>query len=995
MDITWGDTGVTVELIGAMLFFILTVFALIFSLTKSSHVDIESFPNRGRFFTGLVLWTVSSILAVFMSFPGYAAWFLPLVYPILKISFAVTFLVGFFMVLTTVNAFPIHMDLFRKEIDGRSDRIALLENIRRIASQPYPITELFTLTLKEISSFLVLKKGAVFLVNPSRREMYLVAQIGLSQDEISRLERFAIGQDIISRSASEQMPFISGDLAASDSATRRLILAGRDITMSAAAMPLSSRDRSLGAMLVLSDKPYRFEKQERMILSSAAEAVAAEVESNRLIRENQKISSQLEAASQRLEQLIGDIKHLAGERESQNILNQACKAIVDRYGTSSARIVRLNRGELLEFSKFELQPNLSESSESYRIAVIDAIRRKKMVVLNQEAKNQDGSIFVNRSTLLCPFVLWSHEDFALLIEAPGNSLNITDAFLREIDVWVNIITVTLNMSGLKEADSLGQSAVKSLLHILQIAHDSPTTLIYQRFLEESVRILSSSASVMIFVPDQQHGYRVLDGYNVPTESMVGSTFLPGEGPVGKTAATGKVLEFISAQEVENAWLDLEPVNQDFMTKLFGERGLPAYQLNIPVMVLDGVVAIMAVFDHVASSQPNRREKGLLLLAAQLLSIKLSMSRMDDQAYDNTSDERWANSGSVLNRLNNDLATIIGRAQLLDRQSDISGRTRYTTGEILKASENAAEMVQRLQEGLQPPTDTAHESPAESSDYLQDILEKRQVTGNIYMFDDNKAVTLQTEVEEFPTFSPPTDILRTVLELALEKFVSLLDENQEVFIKSHLKENYFYLSLVRGNRSDFEAFDPGQKDFGDPEVLPADFISDDSRTAVHARKGEVSFDRFGRRPTYLSFRFPELDTTPDKPGLPITNLGELKILAIDDQQMILDLLSGICNSLGISLTAVKDPAKGLELFKLQKFDIIMVDLVMEGLSGWDVVRAVRSQNQHIPIIMMTGWGVALSDDETHRAGIDYTLSKPFKIEQLTDIIAKARRKHALS
>lgn len=985
----------TVELIGAMLFFILTVFALIFSLTKSSHVEIESFPNRGRFFAGLILWTLSSMQAVFMSFPGYSAWFVPIVYPIMKVTFAITFLVGFFMVLTTVNAFPIHMDAVRREIAGRSDRIALLENIRRIASQPYPITELFTLTLKELGSFLVVKKGAVFLINPSNREMYLVAQIGLTQDEISRLERFAIGQDIISRAAAEQMPFISGDLAASDSATRRLILAGRDLTMSAAAMPLSSRDRSLGAMLVLSDKPYSFEKQERLILSSAAEAVAAEIESNRLIRDNQKLSSQLTSSANRLERLIGDINQLATEKEARNILNLACKAIVERYGVTAARVVQLNRGELQELVKYELNPTLTESSESYRIAIIDAIRRKKMVVLNQEAKNRDGNIFINRSTLLCPFNLWSQRDFALLIEAPGNGLPLNDVFLRDVEVWVSMLTVSQNISGLREAESLGQSAVKSLLNILHIEHKSPTTMIYRKFIDEAVRIVSATASVVVFIPDQQNGYRALDGYNVPSETMVGATFLPGEGPIGKTGATGKVLELNSPQEIENAWQDLEPANEDFIGRLFAERGVPTYQLNIPVTVLDTIAAIISVFDHGESSHPSRREKGLLLLAAQLLSIKLSMARMDEQVFETIIDGRLHQAGGILNRLNNDLATIIGRIQLLERQSDISGRTRYTAGEILKASENAAEMVQRLQEGFRTTELPTEQKSVSIRGYLDEILDRRLVTGNIYMFDDNKAVTLQADIDDNPEFSPSAQVLKDTLETALKKFVSLVDENQEVKIKSELRNGFFYLSLIRGNRDDFTTFDPASKDFGDPDVLPSEFVDDKTKLEISKQKGEVSFDRFGRRPTYLSFRFPESSDGVSEKMTAGDIGGQLTILAIDDQQMILDLLSGICNSLGINLTAVKDPRQGLDLFRRQSFDIVMVDLVMDGLSGWDVTKAVKQQSPNTPVILMTGWGVALTETEIRRAGVDFTLTKPFKIEQLTDIIAKARRKHALS
>ena len=105
-------------------------------------------------------------------------------------------------------------------------------------------------------------------------------------------------------------------------------------------------------------------------------------------------------------------------------------------------------------------------------------------------------------------------------------------------------------------------------------------------------------------------------------------------------------------------------------------------------------------------------------------------------------------------------------------------------------------------------------------------------------------------------------------------------------KSEIRDDRFYISIVRGTRDRHEQFNPAGYDFGDPDVLPRDIIDDD-RVAILARHGgEVSFDRFGRRPTYLSFRF-SLSETPSGPA-DETTAGEgvagLRILAIDDQQV---------------------------------------------------------------------------------------------------------------
>jgi FixJ family two-component response regulator len=58
----------------------------------------------------------------------------------------------------------------------------------------------------------------------------------------------------------------------------------------------------------------------------------------------------------------------------------------------------------------------------------------------------------------------------------------------------------------------------------------------------------------------------------------------------------------------------------------------------------------------------------------------------------------------------------------------------------------------------------------------------------------------------------------------------------------------------------------------------------------------------------------------------------------------------------------------------------------------VAREIKRLSPQTPVILMTGWGINFSPDELSRDGIDFTLAKPFRIEQLTEIIARARPKH---
>ena len=984
-----------VELAGSFLYFVFSVAALLFSLAKSSSVDRDSFPNRGRFFSGLIIWVVASILAIFMSFPGYSQWFVPTIYPVFKIVFVILFLTGLFMLLTTVVAFPHRLHDFRREVTGTSDRVALLENIRQITGQPYPITELFALVLKELASFLTLKKGAVFLINPSRREMYLVAQIGLSRDELSRLERFAIGQDMVSRAAMEQAPIVSGDMTSADSASRKLLLAGKGETHSAAALPLAARDRSLGALVALSDKPYCFDKQDRLLLMAAAESLAGLVEMNRLARENQKLAQSAENAGARLNGLREIMALLVRTDDQSEALTSICRFLTERSGAAGCRMVRLVRGEVEELARSVTISEASDQGESYRLAVIDAIMRRKMVVLNQEARGAGGASFVTRSTLLCPIAVAVPGEHAFLIEAPGQGLNLTESFMADIEAAAHLAATGLNIAALRESDELNQVSTRSLLNILRLSGDSPN-LIIRQFIDEVGRILRPTTSALIYVKDQRSGYRILDGCHIDGANIVDGSFAPGEGPVGKAATTGEIGEYAGRDKVDEAWRDLEPVNHDFFSRLFAEKGSPAYQLTVPIRALDDVVAVLALFSHESASSATRREKGVMLVAAQLLSIKLSLSRRIDQPTVLSALGAWGQAGHILNSINNDLATILGRAQLMSGQPENPGPTRYASDEIIHAAESAADAIKKLQENLKPSIPIPAPAGARSlSEMLNAYFDRRRVTGNLYMFDDNRPVILQVEARETAPFISPDPGLYPILETVLRKFVALLQEGEEVLCRTEQLQGAFYVSLVRGSRDRHRQFNPADHDFGDPDVFPPDLAGEDGPATLIRNKVMVSFDRFGRRPTYLSFKFGHPLSAAAAVAKSAPAISGMRILAIDDQQMILDLLASICGSLGLAVTTALDPGQGLDLFRREKFDLVMVDLVMGASSGWDVAREIKRYSPETTVIMMTGWGIDLDSVEAAGGAVDFTLAKPFKIEQLTEILELARLKQPSS
>jgi CheY-like chemotaxis protein len=59
--------------------------------------------------------------------------------------------------------------------------------------------------------------------------------------------------------------------------------------------------------------------------------------------------------------------------------------------------------------------------------------------------------------------------------------------------------------------------------------------------------------------------------------------------------------------------------------------------------------------------------------------------------------------------------------------------------------------------------------------------------------------------------------------------------------------------------------------------------------------------------------------------------------------------------------------------------------MPGISGWEVAKEVKRLNPRIPVILITGWGIQVDADKKNIHGIDYVISKPFSISQVTSLV----------
>ena len=114
----------------------------------------------------------------------------------------------------------------------------------------------------------------------------------------------------------------------------------------------------------------------------------------------------------------------------------------------------------------------------------------------------------------------------------------------------------------------------------------------------------------------------------------------------------------------------------------------------------------------------------------------------------------------------------------------------------------------------------------------------------------------------------------------------------------------------------------------------------------------------------------------------------RILAIDDQQVIRELLSSMLEELKYPHQICENGLSGIEAFEEGDFDILITDLGLPDIDGWQVAQRVKELKPETPVIVITGWGLeALSNSESQKLA-DYILPKPFRMEQLGELILAA-------
>ena len=107
----------------------------------------------------------------------------------------------------------------------------------------------------------------------------------------------------------------------------------------------------------------------------------------------------------------------------------------------------------------------------------------------------------------------------------------------------------------------------------------------------------------------------------------------------------------------------------------------------------------------------------------------------------------------------------------------------------------------------------------------------------------------------------------------------------------------------------------------------------------------------------------------------------RLLLVDDDPVILNLLRDMLRLKGYKVVAVSDSEQALELIDRGEFDLVLTELAMPVLSGWEIARRTKAKNNDTPVVMMTGRWAQYEGEDLSGKGVDLILAKPLSWDRL--------------
>jgi len=347
------------------------------------------------------------------------------------------------------------------------------------------------------------------------------------------------------------------------------------------------------------------------------------------------------------------------------------------------------------------------------------------------------------------------------------------------------------------------------------------------------------------------------------------------------------------------------------------------------------------------------------------------------------------ASGVAHDFNNALAAILGNTQLLLHTVQ-DEETKEALEIIEKVAKDSAQTVRRLQDFTRK---RVHQElfKVDINSIIKDSIEITKPKWKDEVQSRGVHIEIVSNFEEIPSVSGNASELREVVTNMIFNAIEAMPEGGKIEIHTFQKRKKVFIQI-----SDTGMGIAGEvkKKIFEPFFTTKPFTNTGlglsmSYGIIKRYGGEIEVEsKVGHGTTFtiiLPIGEKVEEKATDSPA--IIKGRKARILVIDDEEFVRSVLSRTLAQVNHQVTLAEDGEKGVQLFKEGKFDIVLTDLGMPGISGWEVCRRIKGISPHTPVGMITGWGAEMSRSKMEEYGLDFIISKPFDFNQILNVVAK--------
>jgi PAS domain S-box-containing protein len=358
------------------------------------------------------------------------------------------------------------------------------------------------------------------------------------------------------------------------------------------------------------------------------------------------------------------------------------------------------------------------------------------------------------------------------------------------------------------------------------------------------------------------------------------------------------------------------------------------------------------------------------------------------------------AGGVAHDINNLLSSIMGATDIIKAEIPGGDNSRLTEAiqMIQQVGSDGAQMVRRIQTFTRT-TEPGIEEPVSLSMVVNEALKLTEPRWKTEAIMKGTRITIDADITvDYYVMGNPAELREVLINLLLNAVDALTPAGGHILIKLKAESSNQVRIIISDNGTGIpdhlkeRVFEPffttkGQAGTG----LGLAIV----KNIVERLNGTIWVESEVGRGTDFNIQLPVVSPNlqVDKGSISHENMKlasdntHLKILAIDDEPVLSRILGRMLDYMGHEAVTFNDPEKAIQYLQQNpdKIDVVITDLGMPKMTGWDVANAVNKIRENLPVILVTGWSLEDSAETLNYHKVSALITKPYTSQHLLEAL----------